>query len=114
MSSGGETMNPNGNSAITRNGTAGTNGRLFPQTQGVSIVKPRELRHGIVAYGQVRSSEGETWYTVKKKRTGKYRFTYYCTCLGNFLGEYHPCRHIAVFKLVEVEAEGNRLPVGQG
>ena len=96
-------MNTNGTGATTRNGAAWTNGRLLSLTQGVSIVKPQELRHGIAAYGQVRSSDGHTSYTVKKKRTGKYRFTYYCSCPGSFLGEYHPCRHIAAFKLVESE-----------
>ena len=105
-------MSTNGNIATTRNGTAGTNGRL--PTQGVSIVKPKELRHGIAAYGQIRSSDGETSYIVKKKRTGKYRFTYYCSCPGSFLGEYHPCRHIALFKLSEGEGEDNGLPVGRG
>lgn len=94
-------MNTNGNVATDRNGTTGTNGRL--PTQGVSIVKPQALRNGIALYGQVRSSDGRTWYTVKKKRTGKYRFTYDCSCPGNFLGEYHPCRHIAIFKLAESE-----------
>ncbi len=105
-------MHTNGNIATKRNGTAWTNGRL--PTQGASIVKPQEIRHGITLYGQVASSDGKTWYIVKKKRTGKYRFTYYCNCPGSFLGEYHPCRHITVFKLVETEAESNRLPVGQG
>jgi len=109
-------MTTNGNRATIRNRTAGTNGRLFPQTQGVSIVKPRALRHGITAYGQVRSSEGNTSYIVKKKRTGAYRFTYYCSCPGSFLGEYHPCRHIALFKLAETEAASNGIEgtVGAG
>ena len=99
-------MDTNGNLATTRNRTAWTNGRL--PTQGVSIVKPHTLRHGIVLYGRVASSDGDTSYLVKKKRTGAYRFTYYCSCPGSFLGEYHPCRHIAVFKLVESEAtQGN-------
>lgn len=92
-------MNTSGNAATTRNGTAWTGGRL--PTQGVSIVKPQELRHGITLYGSVRSSDGSTSYLVKKKRTGAYRFTYYCSCPGSFLGEYHPCRHIALFKLAE-------------
>ncbi len=107
-------MDTNGDLATQRNGTAWTNGRLFPQTQGVSIVKAKALRHGIAAYGQIRASDGKTSYIVKKKRTGKYRFTYYCNCPGSFLGEYHPCRHIALFKLVETEAGRNGLPVGRG
>ena len=98
-------MNTSGDTATTRNGTGWTNGhernRLLSQTQGVSIVKPQEVRHGITLYGQVVSSDGRTSYIVKKKRTGKYRFTYYCSCPGSFLGEYHPCRHIALFKLAE-------------
>jgi hypothetical protein len=99
-------MNTNGNVATTRNGTVRTNGRL--PTQGVSVVKPQEVRHGIVLYGQVIASDGTTSYLVKKKRTGAARFTYYCSCPGSFLGEYHPCRHIALFKLCEGEAsQGN-------
>lgn len=99
-------MDTNGKLATTRNGAGWTNGRL--PTQGVSIVQAKELRHGIVLYGQVIASDGKTSYIVKKKRTGKYRFTYYCNCPGNFLGEYQPCRHIAAFKLVESEAsQGN-------
>jgi hypothetical protein len=107
MSSGGEAMDTNGNIATTRNGTALTNGRLSPQPQGVSVVKAKALRHGIALYGQVCASDGRTWYTVKKKRTGKYRFTYYCSCPGSFLGEYHPCRHIALFKLAEASGRSN-------
>ena len=92
-------MRTDGSLATSRNGAALTNGRL--PTQGVSIVKAKEPRHGITLYGQVVSSDGRTRYTVKKKRTGKYRFTYYCSCPGSFLGEYAPCRHIALFKLAE-------------
>lgn len=105
-------MSTNGKVATTRNGTTWTNGQL--PTQCVSVVKPKELRHGITAYGQVVSSDGHTSYIVKKKRTGRYRFTYYCNCPGSFLGEYHPCRHIAVFKLAEADVERNGVPVGQG
>lgn len=98
-------MDTNGNTITSQNGATRTNGRL--PTQGVSVVKPRELRHGIAAYGQVVSSDGKTSYIVKKKRTGKYRFTYYCNCPASFLGEYAPCRHVAAFRLAEVSGRSN-------
>ena len=71
----------------------------------VSLRVPREARGNIVLYGNVLSSDGNTWYTVKKTRLGRYQFAYRCTCAGNFLGEYPICRHLAAFKLAEV----NRL-----
>lgn len=70
-------------------------------TTGVSVRKPNTARNGVVLYGQVRSSDGESWYTVKKVRLGTHRFSYACTCLGNFLGGHSPCRHIAALKLAE-------------
>jgi len=93
-----------------------TNGRLAGQnghgvrqdlaaaalTTGVSARKPDTLRNGVVLYGQVRSSDGESWYTVKKVRLGTHQFSYACTCLGNFLGGHSLCRHIAALKLAEV------------
>jgi len=72
---------------------------------GVSLRVPREARGNIVLYGSVLSSDGNTWYTVKKERLGRYQFAYHCTCAGNFLGEHPICRHLAAFKLAEV----NRL-----
>ena len=71
----------------------------------VSLRVPREARGNIVIYGQVLSSDGSTWYTVKKERLGRYQFAYHCTCAGNFLDEYPICRHLAAFKLAEI----NRL-----
>ena len=71
----------------------------------VSLRVPREARGNIVLYGSVLGSDGNTWYTVKKERLGRYQFEYRCTCAGNFLGEYPICRHLAAFKL----AEANRL-----
>ena len=68
----------------------------------VSVRAPREPRGNIVLYGQVLSSDGNTWYTVKKTRLGRYQFSYHCTCAGNFLGEHPICRHLAAFKLAEV------------
>ena len=67
----------------------------------VSLRVPRETRGDIVLYGQVLSSNGSTWYTVKKERLGRYQFEYRCTCAGNFLGAYPLCRHLAAFKLAE-------------
>ena len=81
---------------------AGQNGHSVRQgmtkvalTAGVSVRMPQDVRNGVVFYGQVRSSDGESWYTVKKVRLGNQRFSYACTCLGNFLGGHSPCRHIA-------------------
>ena len=71
----------------------------------VSLRVPREARGNIVLYGSVLSSDGNTWYRVKKERLGRYQFAYHCTCTGNFLGEYPICHHLAAFKLAEV----NRL-----
>ena len=71
----------------------------------VSLRVPREARGNIVLYGSVLSSDGTTSYVVKKERLGRYQFAYHCTCAGNFLGEYPICRHLAAFKLAEV----NRL-----
>ena len=68
----------------------------------VTLRAPREARGNIVLYGSVLSSDGSTWYTVKKERLGRYQFTYRCTCAGNFLGEYPICHHLAAFKLAEV------------
>lgn len=70
-----------------------------------SLRVPREPRGNIVLYGSVLSSDGSRWHTVKKTRIGRYQFAYHCTCAGNFLGEYPVCRHLAAFKLAEV----NRL-----
>jgi hypothetical protein len=64
--------------------------------------RPIEPRHGVVLYGHVPSSRDPArWYWVKKRRTGKGRFAYSCTCEGSFLGG-HLCRHIAQFKLAEI------------
>lgn len=67
----------------------------------VSLRVPQEARGNVVLYGQVLSSDGSTWYTVKKERCGRYQFEYRCTCVGQFLGEYPICRHLAAFKLAE-------------
>jgi len=71
----------------------------------VSLRVPREARGSIVLYGSVLGSDGQTVYSVKKERRGRYQFSYSCSCPGNFLGEYPICRHLAAFKLAEV----NRL-----
>ena len=68
----------------------------------VTLKTPSESRGNIVLYGSVLSSDGSTWYTVKKTRLGSYQFAYHCTCAGNFLGEHPICRHLAAFKLAEV------------
>ena len=93
---------------MVRNGRTAHNGRspqamLIPQHNGVSLRSPRDLRNGVVLYGSVQSSDGITSYTVKKERVGRHRFVYGCNCLGNFLGR-HLCKHLAAFKLAEVQA----------
>jgi hypothetical protein len=90
----------------------GRNGHAIKESiiSNVSLKVPQEARHGIVAYGQVLSSDGKTSYIVKKKRTGKYRFTYYCSCPGSFLGGHRLCRHIAIFKLAE-NGQANMKPL---
>jgi len=94
-------MEPDGHAGSRQNGADRINGRLRVSSRSVSVTRPQALRSGIVLYGQVLASDGRSWYTVKKKRTGTARFTYACTCLGSFLGEHPLCRHIAIFKLVE-------------
>ena len=71
--------------------------------QGVRIVEAERLRHGIVSYGQVLSTDGHTWYTVKKVRLGADRFHYACTCAGSFLSGCPACQHIEALKQVEAK-----------
>jgi len=71
------------------------------QDGGVWVFKPKTVRNGVVLYGKVVSvSDGRRVYNLKKERLAAYRFTYTCTCQGNFLGGYL-CQHIARFKLAE-------------
>jgi hypothetical protein len=76
--------------------------KTLTNTQGVRIMEAERLRHGVVLYGQVLSTDGHTWYAVKKERAGRDRFTYRCACLGNFLGGAI-CRHIEALKQVEAK-----------
>jgi len=98
----------------------GTNGidalvQALPyRRNGVLLVTPQTIRNGIVLYGKVAASHGGHFYTVRKKHVGRFRYSYQCVCDGAFLGGYPLCRHIALFKLAEVEAERNGVPVGQG
>ena len=66
----------------------------------VRMVTPQTIRHRIVRYGQVRSSDGATCYLVKETRSESSQRSYTCTCLGSFLGGYR-CWHIAAFQLAE-------------
>lgn len=66
----------------------------------VITVTPQTIRHRIVCYGQVRSSNGAVWYLVKATRRRVSQRVYTCTCSGSFLGG-HLCQHIAAFKLAE-------------
>ena len=94
-------MNTNGRLAGQNGHSVRQNLAAATLTTGVSVRMPHAVRNGVVLYGQVRSSDGGSWYTVKKVRLGAYRFSYACTCLDNFLGGYSPCRHIAALKLTE-------------
>ena len=76
--------------------------KTLMRNAGVRIMEAERLRHGIVLYGQVLSTDGRTWYAVKKERAGRDRFTYHCACLGNFLGGAI-CRHIETLKAVEAK-----------
>ena len=69
--------------------------------KGVRIMEAERLRHGIVLYGQVLSTDGHTWYTIKKVRWGADRFRYACTCPGSFLAGCAACKHIEDLKQVE-------------
>ena len=72
-------------------------------TDGISVRVPQAVRNGVVLYGQVPSLNGSLkLYWVKKRRLGVARFAYQCNCEANFLGN-HLCRHIAAFRLAEVE-----------
>ena len=72
-------------------------------TGGISVKVPQTVRNGVVLYGQVPSLNGSLkLYWMKKRRLGMARFTYQCHCEANFLGN-HLCRHIAAFRLAEIE-----------
>lgn len=94
-------MNTNGRLAGQNGHSVRQNLAAATLTTGVSVRMPQDVRNGVVFYGQVRSSDGKRWYTVKKVQLGIHRFSYACTCLGNFLGGHSPCRHIAALKLTE-------------
>ncbi len=89
--------------------------QVLPYRQnGVLLVKPKTIRNGIVLYAKVAASAGGHFYTVRKKHVGRFRYSYQCVCDGAFLGGYPLCRHVALFKLAEVEAgrDGLADPVG--
>ena len=95
-------MNTNGR--LTGRDGHGTQQGRVAVTGGISVKVPHSVRNGIVLYGQVPSLNGSVkLYWVKKRRVGTGRFTYLCTCEGNFLGS-HLCRHIAAFRLAEAES----------
>ena len=73
------------------------------QKGGVLIHRPKEIVSGTVLYGQVLGTSGV--HKVRKKRTGKNRFTYRCDCEYNFYRE-QTCKHIAAFVVAESEIRG--------
>lgn len=75
--------------------------KTLMRNQGVRLMAAERLRHGIVLYGQVLSTDGHTWYTIKKVHCGANRFRYACTCPGSFLSGSPACRHIEALKQVE-------------
>jgi len=75
--------------------------KTFMRNQGVRIMEAERLRHGVVLYGQVLSTDGHTWYTIKKVRLGANRFRYACTCPGSFLSGCATCRHVETLKAAE-------------
>ena len=67
----------------------------------VVIKKPVEVRNGVVLYGQVLSFTNDArFYGVKKRRTGKGRYSYACQCDRCFYTG-KACVHINAFVLVE-------------
>ena len=75
--------------------------KIVGRNASVRIIEAERLRHGIVLYGQVLSTDGHTWHLVKKTHVGADRFRYACTCPGNFLAGCPACKHIEALKQVE-------------
>ena len=64
----------------------------------VKLVRPLEIKHGRVLYGDVLS--GDHFYPVAKVRYGK-SYSYRCGCEGHIKGGVRICKHIAAFVVLE-------------
>jgi len=73
----------------------------------VILRKPASIVNGVTLYGQVLSfTKDGRFYGVKKRRTGRGRYSFSCQCDGYFFGG-KTCVHIHAFRLVERSEDYN-------